>query len=82
MIGVSLDSLPEQEAFAKKYGYTFPLIADPEGAVASAYGTARRGDRFASRTTFVIGKDGRIVRIFQGVNVAGHVEEVLQSLAN
>ncbi len=80
VIGASLDPLPDQEAFARKYGYTFPLISDPEGLVASAYGTARKGDRFASRMTFVIGKTGKISKIFEGVNVAGHVEEVLRSL--
>lgn len=82
VIGVSLDALPDQEAFAKKFGYTFPLIADPDGVVCGAYGVARKGDRFASRTTFVIGKDGLLKKVFAGVRVEGHVKAVLDVLGS
>ena len=80
MIGASLDGLPDQESFAKKFGFTFPLIADPDGEVCSAYGVGQKGDKYAKRTTFVIGKDGRIRKIFEGVKVDGHVKAVLDSL--
>ena len=74
IIGVSMDSLESHRNFAKAHNLTFPLLADEKGAIAALYGVdTSRG--FPSRTTFVIGLDGKIVRTFSPVKVAGHAAE-------
>ena len=63
-----------------------PLLADTEKQVATDYGVYKKKSLYGrigmgiERTTFVIGKDGRIKKIFGKVKVAGHVDEVLKAL--
>lgn len=79
ILGVSLDTVESHQAFADKYDLSIPLVADPGGKIASAYGVdTSRG--VAKRTTFVIGPDGKIFRVFPDVRVAGHETEVLDAV--
>lgn len=63
-----------------------PLLADNGRKVAEAYGVYREKNLYGrkvmgiERTTFIIGKNGRIEKIFPKVKVDGHVEEVLKAL--
>jgi peroxiredoxin Q/BCP len=63
-----------------------PLLADTERKVASAYGVYKEKSMYGrkvmgiERTTFVIGKDGVIQKLFPKVKVDRHIEEVLQAL--
>jgi|SRR5687767_5488670 peroxiredoxin Q/BCP len=69
VLGVSMDTLEKQTEFAKSLNSPFPLLADPEGTAAQAYGVmteGKDGTRYASRVTFVIGKDGKIASVFEG----------------
>ena len=65
-----------------------PLLADTERRVASAYGVYKEKNMYGrkvmgiERTTFIIGKDGTIRRIFTKVKVDGHIEEVLRALGD
>lgn len=80
MIGVSTDTLSDNAAFADKYGFPFPLLSDTDRAICAAYGTCRRhGDERARRTTYVIGQDGRIARVYPEpeVRIEDHVDQVL-----
>jgi peroxiredoxin len=63
LLGVSCDPVYTQRAFADRDGIFFPLLSDfwPHGAVASAYGVLDESEGCATRSSFVIGKDG-IVR--------------------
>jgi peroxiredoxin len=63
LVAVSCDSIYTQRAFADRDGIFFPLLSDfwPHGAVASAYGVLDETEGCASRSSFVIDKDG-IVR--------------------
>lgn len=69
IFGISIDSPPANAAFAKEIGVTFPLLSDMNRKVLAAYGIVSSfdmaGDKveFARRTTFVIGKDGKIEHI-------------------
>lgn len=87
VIGVSKDSVASHEKFAKKYGLTFPLGSDAEGAVCAAYGTwvekSMYGRKYMGieRATFLVDGDGRIVQIWRKVKVGGHVAEVALALA-
>jgi peroxiredoxin Q/BCP len=84
VIGVSKDKMKPIEAFAAKYGLTFPLASDQSG-VAEAYGVwvekSMYGKKYLGmeRTTFLIGKDGRIAHIWPKVKVPGHAAAVMEA---
>ncbi len=83
VIGVSPDKIKPIEKFAAKYGLTFPLASDDEHAVAERYGTwvekSMYGKKYMGieRTTFLIGADGKIAKVWRKVSVTGHADEVL-----
>lgn len=65
VLGISMDDLETQKRFAESLKLPFPLLADPEGIVARAYGVANP-QGYASRVTFVIGKDGKVTKVLEG----------------
>ena len=83
IIGVSKDSAARHRKFIDKYGLKLMLASDEDGAVCEAYGTWIEKKLYGreymgiDRATFVIGKDGKIARIWRKVKVKGHAEEVL-----
>ncbi len=85
VLGVSNDSLESHGKFRSKYNLPFTLLSDEDKAISKAYGVYKKkslyGKEFMGieRTTFVIGKDGKIKKIFPKVKVEGHVEEILQA---
>ena len=87
IIGVSPDTSKAQARFKEKFGLPFTLLADPEHRAAEAYGVWKEKSMYGKkymgveRTTFVIGPDGKIRKIFPKVKVEGHAEEVLAALA-
>lgn len=86
VIGVSPDKPDAQAKFKAKYELTFPLLADENHQVAEAYGVWKEKNNYGKkymgveRTTFLIGKDGRIRRIFEKVKPEGHAGEVLAAM--
>jgi len=72
---VSVDTPEDNKAFAEKEQADFPLLSDPDKKVANAYGVIppdRPADRqFASRWTFYIGPDGKILAIDKGATGRG-----------
>jgi len=86
VIGISGDDVKKQARFREKYDLNMPLLADTGKKVAQAYGTYKEKKMYGKsvmgleRTTFIIGKDGLIKKIFPKVKVDGHVEEVLEAL--
>lgn len=87
ILGVSPDPLPRHDAFKAKYSLPFPLLADPDHAVAEKYGVWKEklnyGKKYMGieRTTFLIDEQGKIARIFPRVKVDGHAQALLQALA-
>jgi peroxiredoxin Q/BCP len=86
ILGCSGDSVEAQAKFRDKYKLNFPLLSDPKFDAIEAYG-ARRMKRFLGksflgivRSTFVIGPDGRIARIWDKVKAKGHAAEVLEAV--
>jgi thioredoxin-dependent peroxiredoxin len=75
VIGVSTDSVESHRGFAEKHRLPFPLLADTNGELAGAFGVLERG--MAQRATFVLDRDGRIVRSFREVTPRGHAQQVL-----
>lgn len=86
LFGVSPDDAASHQAFRAKHGLPFPLLVDEGHRVAEAYGTwgprTFGGKTFETtlRSTFVIGPDGRLARIFRDVKPQGHAREVLEAL--
>jgi peroxiredoxin Q/BCP len=83
VIGVSADPVKKQDAFKAKHGLATPLASDESHEMLTAYGVwgekSMYGRKYMGifRTTVLIGPDGRIVRIWPKVKIAGHAEEVL-----
>jgi len=86
VLGVSPDDVDSHEKFRDKYDLNFPLLADPDHAVAEAYGAWGEKKLYGReyegvlRTTFLIDADGRIEKIYRSVKPAGHAEEILAEL--
>jgi len=83
ILGVSADPVAAQDKFKAKHRLTIALGSDEKHRMLEAYGVwqekAMYGRKFMGivRTTFLIGPDQRIARIWPKVSVAGHAEEVL-----
>jgi peroxiredoxin Q/BCP len=86
VLGVSPDDVGSHVKFRSKYGLNFPLLADPEHEVASAYGVWGTKKMYGReyegilRTTFVIGPDGTVEKVFEKVKPAAHADEVVEAL--
>lgn len=80
--GVSVDDTESHADFARKYALPFPLLSDPGGKTAAAYGSLLNLGvvRFARRHTFIIAPDGRIAARFGKVDPARHAQEVARTL--
>ncbi|GAB3448064.1 peroxiredoxin [Streptomonospora sediminis] len=84
-VGISADGVDTQRAFADKNGFDYPLLSDPDGAVARRYGVRRGGVLGAlsptRRTTFVIGTEQRIQhKISSELRMEAHADGALQAL--
>lgn len=86
VLGVSPDDVASHEKFRAKYDLPFPLLADPDHAAAEAYGVWKERSMYGrtymgiERSTFLIGPDGTIKRVWRKVSPNGHAHEVLQAL--
>ena len=78
VLGVSTDDAESHAAFRKKHQLNFPLLVSGD-AIAKAYGVPVTLG-FAKRQTFVIGKDGKLKKIFRSVTPKGHSAEILPLL--
>lgn len=84
ILGVSPDPLNRHEKFKEKYDLPFVLLADEDHQVAEAYDVWQLKKNFGKeymgieRTTFIIDKEGKVVKEWRKVKVRGHVEEALQ----
>ena len=85
VIGVSPDKMPPIEKFAEKYGLRFPLASDETKTVAQHYGTwvekSMYGRKYMGmeRSTFLVGADGAVRKIWRKVSVPGHADAVLKA---
>jgi peroxiredoxin Q/BCP len=79
VIGVSSDGVESHDRFAANNELTFPLLADPDGKIAKAYGVLRETGR-AARATFLIGRDGTILHAWPKVSITGHANDITAKL--
>jgi thioredoxin-dependent peroxiredoxin len=86
VLGASPDSVKSHKKFAEKYKLPFLLLSDPDKELVKKYGVWGEkkfmGMKFQGvhRTTFLIGKDGKILKIWKKVKPADHPKEVLEAV--
>jgi thioredoxin-dependent peroxiredoxin len=79
---VSVDSADSHKQFCAKQGLTFKLLSDQDKKVVADYGSLGNymGMKIAKRNTFLIDPQGKIVKVWTGVDPANHSDEVLSTL--
>lgn len=88
VLGVSPDDERSHVKFRKKYDLPFNLLADTDHHVAETYGVwgekryMGRSYMGVSRSTFVIGPDGTVKKVFEKVKPAEHADDVLAALSS
>jgi peroxiredoxin Q/BCP len=88
IVGISPDKPEAQQKFATKYGFAYHFVPDVDHSIAEAYGVWKEKSMYGrkymgiERTTFLIGADGKIEKIFEKVKPVGHAEQVLEAIAS
>jgi peroxiredoxin Q/BCP len=86
IVGISPDTVKAQAKFKTKFGLPFILLADADRKVAEAYGVLKEKNMYGkksigvARTTFLIGPEGIIEKIYDKVKPEGHADQILQAL--
>lgn len=86
VLGISRDTPGAQKKFREKYDLPYPLLADVDEAVCKQFGVLKEKNMYGrkvmgiERTTFLIGADQRLLKVFPKVKPEGHAEEVLEGL--
>ena len=86
--GVSPDNTDSHDKFITKFKLPFTLLSDTDKKICQAYGVWVEKSMYGktymgvARTTFIIGKDGTIEKIFEKVKPEAHAQEVLDQLKN
>lgn len=86
VLGISPDTTDSHAKFRDKYQLNFPLLADPEHAVAEKYGAWREKNMYGKksmgiqRSTFLIDAHGKVAQVWQRVKVEGHDQQVIDAL--
>ena len=86
VLGVSILDTASKAKFARKHKVSFPLLADPDHAVAEKYGTWKKKSMYGkaymgvARMTYLIGPDGKVAQRWDDVKVDGHAEAVLAAV--
>jgi peroxiredoxin Q/BCP len=81
MYAASVDTAETNEKFAKELELDYPILSDPEKTAAKAFGVIEPGSDYASRVTFIIGKDGKILDVLRDVDPKIHGHEVADRLS-
>ncbi len=86
VLGVSTDSMESHDKFRDKYELNFPLLSDQTADIAKMYGVWKEKNMYGrrtwgvARTTYWIGPDGRIKKIYKKVDTSKHADEILADL--
>ena len=79
VFGVSYDNASSHRKFKKKFDLPFHLLSDEDKSVSKLYGAD--GMFFPSRKTYLIDEDGKLLKIYDKVNVLNHAEDILRTFA-
>ncbi len=88
VFGISRDSLRSHDSFKSKLDLPFELISDPDETLCQLFNVMKLKNMYGKqvrgieRSTFIIDGNGKLVKEWRGVKVAGHVEDVLKAITN
>jgi thioredoxin-dependent peroxiredoxin len=88
IFGISRDTLKSHENFKAKFTFPFELLADTEELACAQFGVIKMKNMYGKqvrgieRSTFIIDKNGTLVKEWRGVKVDGHAAEVLGFIAS
>jgi peroxiredoxin Q/BCP len=86
VLGVSPDTVESHVKFRDKFELNFPLLADPDHAIAEKYGAWREKNMYGKKTmgiqrsTYLIDANGKVAKVWQRVQVDGHDDQVLEAV--
>ena len=80
VLAVSADSQAAQARFKAKYDLPFPVLADPERKVGTAYGVTRPDRNSFERSTFLVDPGGTVAKVMRRVDPEQHAAQVLAAL--
>jgi len=86
VLGVSKDSVASHKKFKAKYDLNFPLLSDENEELCNAYGVMKEKSMYGKkyfgieRSTFLIDETGVVRKVWRGVSVSGHMDEVMAAL--
>ncbi|MEN9203175.1 MAG: peroxiredoxin [Thermostichus sp. DG02_2_bins_29] len=78
VLGVSMDDQASHQRFTEKYNLPFPLLVDSSGVITRAYDVD--GGGYSKRVTYVIDGEGKIAKVYQGINTETHARDILADL--
>ncbi len=81
IFGISPDSVESHQRFASEHDVPFALLSDKGKQVAKAYGALGMMGLMNKRITFVIGIDGRVKKIIEGLGAGKHLDGVAKTIA-
>lgn len=80
-VGISADGVEEQARFDQAHDLGYPLLSDPDRAIAKRFGVKRPGPLFNKRATFVIDTDGTVLEaVASELNMDLHADKALDAL--
>jgi len=82
--GVSQDGVDSHKSFCNKFGFTIDLLADTNAELLEACGIGQseyKGTMYWDRTSFVIGPNGVVRKVYEKVNPQGHEKVLLEDIA-
>jgi peroxiredoxin Q/BCP len=78
ILGVSVQDAESHKKFADEHKLPFPLLVD-DGSLSRAFGVGHLG-WLDQRVTFLLGRDGRVARVWEDVDTQNHGREVLAAV--
>ncbi len=87
VFGISPDGVESHVKFRDKYKLNFPLLVDPDHKIAEKYGAWREKNMYGKksmgiqRSTYLIGADGKVAKLWKRVKVDGHDQQVIDAIA-
>ncbi len=81
LFAISIDTKEDQKKFVDEFSIPYPHLSDPKKIACKAYAGLNLVG-LAKRSTFIINKEGKIVKIFRDINVDLHGKEIVEALKN
>jgi thioredoxin-dependent peroxiredoxin len=79
LLAMSVDTVEDQKKFVEEYRIPYLHLSDPKKNVCKTYAGLNLAG-LAKRSTFIIDKEGKIVKIFRDIEVESHGREIIESL--